>query len=384
MPLLSEFLEDILKRSRSHPSLYSFILTIGVVLAISCAFSLPASAEAPGNALETMPPPLDGIPPIVSTTTSTGGEEKPAGEPFEREEEEMVQLGPAGPTFLDSIQSGITKNILQSATWLDSFFYDPRYAAVVNETSAVVRLEGFIENHARWTFKPKVKLRLRLPQLKYKTRITIAVDTNEDNPSKPGQSLLTLPAQDENADRNTSAALGYHIKSSERRDFIFKLGLRYRGGHFVSFIRPYYRRLYHLDRWDLRFTQEFPYWTDIKWSSSTTVDLERPLGDTLFFRTTLNGTWYEKQLGYYYGLIFSLSQPLSTTSALSYNLSGSFQTGAHDVLQEVVVATRYRQRFWRDWMYFDLTPQVRFPRDRQFNPVPGVLFGLEMQFGQER
>lgn len=380
--LLPEILEKALKRSCSNFPLRSCLLGLGIFLAISCAFSLPAPAEAPDDTLETVPLTLDGSPSIFSTMTSTKGEEKPPQAPFMQED--SITFGPAGPTFLDTIQADISKELLQSARWLDSFFYDPRYTAVVNETSAVVRFEGFIEDHARWTFKPKVKLRLRLPQLKYKTRITLAVDANEDNPSKPGQSLLTLPAQDENADRNTSAALGYHIKSSERRDFIFKLGLRYRGGHFVSFIRPYYRRLYHLEGWDLRFTQEFPYWTDIKWSSSTTVDLERPLGDTFFFRTTLNGTWYEKQLGYYYGLIFSLSQPLSTTSALSYDLGGSFQTGAHDVLQEVVVATRYRQRFWRDWMYFDLTPQVRFPRDRRFNPVPGILFGLEMQFGQGR
>ena len=366
--------------SRSHPCLRSFILTIGMFLAISCAFSLPASAEAPGDSVETEPLILDGIPPIFSTLTTTEGEEKPPQVPFMRED--GVMLGPAGPTFLDTVQADISKNLLQSALWLDSFFYDPRYAAVENKTRAVVRFEGFLEDHAGWTYKPKVKLHLELPQLKDKTRITIAVDANEDDPHKPGQNQLTLPVQDENTDRNTTAALGYHIKSSKRRDFIFKVGIRYRSGHFVSFIRPYYRRLYHLDSWDLRLTQEIPYWSDIKWSSSTTVDLERPLGDTFFFRASLNGTWYEKQLGYYYGLIFSLSQPLSTSSALSYDLGGNFQTGAHDVLQEVLVATRYRRRFWRDWMYFDIAPQVRFPRDRRFKAVPGILFGLEMQFGQ--
>ena len=381
MPLLAEFLEDLLKRSRSHPPLRSFIQTIGMILAISCAFSLPASAEAPGNALENMPPPLDGIRSIVSTTTSTAGEGKPAEEPFERED--MIRLGPAGPTFLDSLQAGITKNILQSATWLDSFFYDPRYAAEENKTRAIVRNEGFIENHAHWIFKTKVKVVLILPQLKNKANLVIAGDPDEGSPSKPGQGLLTSsPTPVGNTDRDTTAALGYLFRADERRNISAKVGIRYRNGQIVSFIRPYYRRLYRLDGWDLRFTQEFPYWTNTKWSSSTTVDLERPLGDTFFFRASLNGSWYEQQPGYYYGLVFSLSQPLSTTSALSYDLGASFQTGAHDVLQTVVAATRYRQRFWRDWMYFDIAPQVRFPRDRRFNPVPGILFGLEVQFGK--
>jgi hypothetical protein len=287
-----------------------------------------------------------------------------------------------GPTFLDTLQADITKNLLQSSRWLDSFFYDPRYAVEENETRAVLRYESFIENHAHWTFKTKVKLVLVLPYLKNKANLVIAGDPDEDNPSQPGQGLLTSLIPAESKDRKTTAALGYLIKSDERRNISAKIGIRYRNGQIVSFIRPHFRRLYHLDSWDLRFTQEFPYWTDTKWSSSTTVDLERPLGDAFFFRASLNGSWYEKQPGYYYGLVFSLSQPLSTTSALSYNVGGTFLTGAHDVLQEVVVATRYRQRFWRDWMYFDITPQVRFPRDRRFNAVPGIMFGLEMQFGQ--
>jgi hypothetical protein len=381
-PLLPEILEDDLKRSRSPSPLRSFILTIGMVLTISCATSLPASAETSDNALETVPLPLSGTISLFSTTTSTEGEKKPLQVPFKQED--MIRLGPAGPTFLDTLQAGITKNILQSSLWLDSFFYDPRYAAEENETRAIVRYEGFIEDHAHWTFKTRVKFVLILPQLKKKANLFITGDTDEDNPSQLGQGLLTSPAPNQNTDRNRTAALGYLIKSGERLNISAKIGIRYRNGQMVSFIRPHYRMLYRLDNWDLRFTQEFPYWTDAKWSSSTTVDLERPLGDTFFFRASLNGSWYEKQPGYYYGLAFSLSQPLSTTSALSYDLGASFQTGAHDVLQTVVVATRYRQRFWRDWLYFDIAPQVRFPRDRQFNAVPGILFGLEMQFGQGR
>ena len=346
-----------------------------MALTIAGAYPLPASAETPGDLSETMP----GTTPLFSTMTSTdGGEELPEA-PFQQED--MIRLGPSEPTFLDKIQAGITKDILRSARWLDSFFYDPRYATEENKTRAVIRYEGFIENHAHWVFDAKVKLVLVLPQLKNKANLVIAGDPDEYNPGLSGQGTLTSQAPTENKNRNATAALGYQIKANERRNISAKIGIRYRNGSIVSFIRPHYRRLYNLDSWDLRFTQEFPYWTDTKWSSSTTIDLERPLGETFFFRASLNGSWYEKMPGYYYGLGFSLSQPLSTTSALSYELGASFQTGAHDVLQTIVAATRYRQRFWRDWMYFDITPQVRFPRDRRFNPVPGILFGLEMRFG---
>jgi hypothetical protein len=404
MSQLSESRENMLKNSPLPYFLRPALQAVGMVMVIICTTAFPAIAEDSGNVLERLFP-WHGPSPLFSTTTSTREVEKPPQVPFKQDE--MTPLGPPGPTILDTLQASISKNLLQSSQWLDSFFYDPRFAAEENETRAALRYEGFIEEHARLAFKTKVQLVLVLPQLKNKAHLVIAGDPSENNPNQLGQPLLPPPI---GTNRSTTAALGYELLSDEVQNINAKLGLRYRNGHLVVFVRPHYRRLYHLEEgWDLRFTQEFPYWTDTKWSSSTTIDLERPFGKEYFFRASLNGSWYEEQPGYTYGLLFSLTQPLSSTSAMSYDLGGSFQTGApnatqkvlfpgqppgglglrsdhgaHDILVTVAVDTRYRQRFWRDWLYFDITPQVRFPRDRRFNPVPGILFGLEAQFGKAK
>ena len=365
-----------MKRSSSQPSLRSFIKVMGMIMLIASAFSLPASAQMAGDPLETLP----ALHSLYSTTTTT---EQKDQTPVPFRQEDQVPPAPQGSTFLDTFQSNVSNNIRQSAMWLDSFFYDPRYTEEKNATRAVVRNQVFLEEHAHASFQSKMQFVLILPQLQNKAHLIIAGDPNEDNPSPLAQSLQTSSAPVPNTNRNATAAIGYQVKSGERRNINIKIGIRRRhDGSFALFIRPYYRRLYHMDGWDLRFTQEFPFWTDIKWSSSTTVDVERPLGKTFFFRTSLNGSWYEHQPGYYYGLLFSLSQPLSTTSALVYELGSTFQTGSHDMLTAVAVNTRYRQRVWRDWMYFDITPQVRFPRDQRFKPVPGILFALEVQFEQ--
>jgi hypothetical protein len=44
---------------------------------------------------------------------------------------------------------------------------------------------------------------------------------------------------------------------------------------------------------------------------------------------------------------------------------------------EVVLAVRYRQRLWKDWLYAEIAPQVRYHRDRNFDNIPGILFRLE-------
>jgi hypothetical protein len=41
---------------------------------------------------------------------------------------------------------------------------------------------------------------------------------------------------------------------------------------------------------------------------------------------------------------------------------------------------RYRQQIWRRWLFLEIAPQYRFPRDRGFEDVPGINFKLEMIF----
>jgi len=43
-------------------------------------------------------------------------------------------------------------------------------------------------------------------------------------------------------------------------------------------------------------------------------------------------------------------------------------------LTEVKFIFRYRQRFWRDWLFLEIAPQYRYPRDQSFHAVPGILF----------
>jgi len=77
-----------------------------------------------------------------------------------------------------------------------------------------------------------------------------------------------------------------------------------------------------------------------------------------------------------------LMQSLSHKQALEYEWVNTFQTRPMDKLDEVLFRVRYRTRIWRDWLYFEVAPQYRFPRDRSFDHTPGILFRLEAIFGE--
>lgn len=409
--------ENLLTSVGTRPAArHSIIVACWMVLAASAALALPSSAAPPDSGqthpLVSSPGPDVAPGPALSgqtVTTTSAVVQAPTGTAPEKQPQTPAAVpaesttAPGVSSTLDTIQVEISKGLLSSATWLDSFFYDPRYAVEENRTRAVVRYELFDEEHAHWSFKTRLQFVLILPQLQKKAHLIIAGDPDEQTADLPeaGATPTARPLAD--TARQSSAALGYLFKSNERQNISARVGLRYRSGHIVAFIRPHYRILYHLDSWDLRITQEFPYWTDTKWQSVSVVDLERRVGRNLFFRTSVIGSKLEHVPGNAYSLVFSLTQPLSSTRALEYSWSNDFQTRAAepvsqltvstlplprpikqvDQLAQVSFATRYRQQFWREWMFFEIVPQIRFPRDRRFNPVPGILFRIEMQFGKQ-
>lgn len=138
-----------------------------------------------------------------------------------------------------------------------------------------------------------------------------------------------------------------------------------------------------LETWGVRFTQEAVYRTDTQWQAESIVDFERPLPHNLFFRTGVDGLWMANTDGYFYTLGCSLRHAISSTHALEYAWSNSFQTRPSYILTEVAFRVTYRHDIWRKWLFFEVTPQVRYPADRNFVATPGILFRFEMFFGSK-
>lgn len=289
---------------------------------------------------------------------------------------------PEDQTFIDIIHAGISRSILSSSEWLDSFFYDPRYAAEENRTRMVMRVDAFDEEDRHTDISTHFQFKIRLPQLKNKAHIIISGNPDEESGDEQAAGTTGPLRFEQRQDRNVSTSAGYFFKSDARRNVNARVGVRYRNGEFVVFVRPHYRILHTVGAWSLRFTQEFPWWSDTKWQSLTAIDLERALRSDLFLRTSFIGTWTDDLHGYSYQVITSVTRPLSARRAIGCDLSSRFASRPNHHLEEIGAVVRYRQRIWRDWVYYELAPQMRFPRDRGFDLVPGLLFRLEMFFGK--
>ena len=51
---------------------------------------------------------------------------------------------------------------------------------------------------------------------------------------------------------------------------------------------------------------------------------------------------------------------------------------------DYVAQVHYRYRLNREWLFFELNPQLHFPRDKNYDPSPALSMRLEVLFDDSR
>jgi hypothetical protein len=283
--------------------------------------------------------------------------------------------------YVDMIHSEIVRSLLASAVWMDSFFADPAYVREENRSYTRFRYEIFKEERSGPTFKPAFDLRLALPALEEKTHLVIAAEPAVP-PSGASAAVRTPAERFGTTPQNTlTTGLQYVFRSDPQVSSVVRTGLQFSKFSPVILIAPRYQVLMPYEIWAVRFTQEAIWRSKGSWQTDTRFDFERQIHE-LFFRTTVDGVWAAQANGYAYGLSFALRQPLTPTHAIDYEWINSWNTRPVGELTEVAFRVRYRHSYLRDWLFFEVAPQVRFPRDANFDSTLGILFRFEIFFGR--
>ena len=293
--------------------------------------------------------------------------------------------------YVDEVQGDISRGILASAEWLDSFFEDKRAKRESNHSYLEVGYDIFTEDSTEQTVEiPSFNMQVRLPKLERLGEWVNLVFESEAAAVPKGAPVpvrksgaQVLPAKN----RSTAAALHIKIKTTSEQSFIIRTGGLLNIDQSLLFISPRYRLLIPLKKWDFRFTQDVIYRTGTQWQPKTEweteslFDLERKLPYDLLFRSSIGGIWLKNTDEYFYTLGFSVRQPFGLSHAVSYGWSNTFVPRPSFVLEDIVLNVQYRHSVWRKWLFFEVVPQCRFPRDRDFRSTPGILLRLESYFG---
>ena len=282
--------------------------------------------------------------------------------------------------IVDAVHGEISWRLLASAQWLDSFFQDKRSIREANQSHLRVRYAFFKERKTPQDLTPSFDLRLRLPELQRKTHIVFESESAAEAENAIDLERSKASEREPPEKRNVSAAINYIPRLTDKESFLVRTGVQVNQGKPVVFLGPRYRKLIPFETWNFRFTQEVIYRSDTSWQTETLMDFERQLPYDLFLRSFLDGVGLENTNGYFYSLGCSILQPIAATHAVQYSWSNDFVTSPSHELSAIDFTIQYRHTFWRKWLFFELIPQCRFPRDRNFEATPGIMIRLEMFF----
>jgi hypothetical protein len=299
-------------------------------------------------------------------------------------ESQEMSSGPDLQAKVDRTHEMLSDSILNTARWMDSFFYDERYAQEENKTRLKFRLSSFLEESKDMEYKFRADLRLVLPGFEDRLALVFSGDDEEEGIGLNAKNNFDIEDLKRTNKEDTSVSLRYIIETIERRNISATLGFRWRGDLLVTVPELRWRENFEYKNWELRFVQRLRWFSDVGWEEKTSFDLDGFLYDNYLFRTTLDGTWSEKEEsdnGYIYNLNFSLYHPLGPEHALIYEINNNFQTKPVDHLKKIVLKLRYRQRLWRDWIYLEIAPQLAFPDEEDFNITPGILVFIDAIVG---
>ena len=280
----------------------------------------------------------------------------------------------------DDFHRMVSERLATTANWLDSFFRDERSEIEENTSSLRLRLSAFLEDSEGMTGDAQVRLRLVLPELEDRFYILITGEQDDDDDLSE-TSFNKNTELDKTEDRNVNLSLRYFIKKARDMNLSLKVGARINGFSPVAYGGPLFRISHHTGPWLIRFTQEVKWFSDEGWETDTRFDFEKFLAKSLFFRARTEGYWYEEEYGYFYELNFSIYQVLDKDRAMRYAWNNYFKTRPSHQLDQILLEITYRQRFWRKWLFFEISPQLAFREEDHRHPSPGITVAVEAFFG---
>jgi len=289
---------------------------------------------------------------------------------------------PSDRSTLDRFHDSMTVSANDAARWFDSFFEDERYIA--EEATSRIRLRPslLLEEGESAGFRFSVGARINVPRFNRKLKLVLS---GEDNTLQDSLDSQRFTAPDSRNADETNIGFQYILREKNHLNTHIAAGVKIGGNHIVDlFIGPRLRATWSRAPWQLRFTERVRWYTDIGWESRTRFDLERVVAAAWFFRGTIDARLRQEDYndsGLRYDISPTLIQKLRHRTAIEYQWNTGFVTRPSHRLEETGLRVRFRKQIWRDWLFYEVNPQLVFRNNDDFRATPGIEFRLEASFG---
>ena len=327
---------------------------------------------------------------FISVRSDLMAEDAPAKEPNPAaktvtDDGQQIENESALEKTFDETHALIERNILDQVIRFDDFFgniktEDKRLTRYQLRWRNSVR----IEQGGRLKFGTTLRTNIVLSKISERLRLVISGE-NEPDPFAP-----SLPEDPGNpgydrtfrSTRLVNTEVRYGILQTPELDVFLGTGVRF-VLPFEVFARSRFQYTHHFSDIILgRFGETLFVKNTSGLGETTEIDLERMLNRKTLLRWSSSGTVSQYIDGMEWGSELSLIRELSQKSAITLTGGVYGTTNTAAVVSNYRVLTRYRQNFLRSWLFYEVEPEISWPRDAngRYNANLALTFRLEVVF----
>jgi hypothetical protein len=231
-------------------------------------------------------------------------------------------------------------------------------------------------------FDLAARLNLRLPVTEGRLHLLIETDPEKNITAEPtpGQTVLRNQVV---APGSVGLAARYETAVANVWHFSTDAGLK-----FPIPVRPFVRTRGSysapMGEWRLTATQSMYWFNTLGVGETSELDLERFISEPVLFRATSTATWLNDKQNFDLRQDLSIYHTLNDRTALLYQASVIGVSNPAYAVTDYVVLLLYRYRMHREWLFFELSPQLHFPQVMKYQPSPALSMRLEALFDESR
>lgn len=298
----------------------------------------------------------------------------------EQSAEQAQQPGFFDP--MDAPRDYLSGKFVSLVTDVDRFFGDERNYQESNKSVFQLDLTRVMEHGGNRNFVLSGRAKLHLPSTE--ERLHVLLETNPDK-NITGEPTKVQPAISNQAVAPESYALGARYEKAEESVWHFSTdaGIKFQSG-LSPFARMRGSYSVPMDQWRLKATEAVFWFNTIGVGETTQLDLERVLSEPALFRSSTNAAWLRDKNNFDMRQDLSIYHTLNKRIALLYQASAVAVSHPQFQMTEYVLLVLYRYRLHRDWLYFELSPQLHYPKVKNFQSTPSINMRLEMLFDEPK
>lgn len=310
---------------------------------------------------------------VLLPLTAFGADEPPEQEqPAERIE------------AIDAPRDYLSQKFVALVSEIDRFFGDDRNYQESNQS--VIQLD--ITRVTGYSGDRKIVLtgraKVNLPSAEKRFRLVLETNPDQNLTGESTPTKITPPANKVVTPDSYGAALRFENAQEGYWHFSSDAGIKFQSFKSDPFTRVRGSYEVQFDPWRLKAAETLFWFKTSGAGTNTRLDVERLLSEPVLFRAASNVTWLRDTKNLDLRQDLSVYHTLNDRSALLYQASAIGVSRPAFHATDYVLLMTYRYRLHREWVFFELSPQIHYPRELNYRSSPMLSMRLELLLDESK